>query len=136
MAATAAVSRTSSRAVSDTPSLARDARAFSSMSVANTLAPSRANASAQARPMPTAAAVTNARLPFRRSDMEVSLEWSRLFLGVIRGLDPRIHLLRKKDGLPGQARQQRFCELMIIPRDAELAGDVLVARCKLHAGAG
>src|SRR5437870_2209236 len=27
-------------------------------------------------------------------------------------------------------------ELMIIPRDADLACDVVIARCKLHAGAG
>jgi hypothetical protein len=39
------------------------------MSVANTVAPSRAKATAQARPIPTAAAVTKARLPFRRSDI-------------------------------------------------------------------
>src|SRR6266700_656325 len=105
MAATAAVSRTSSRAVSDPPSLARDARAFSSMSVANTLAPSRANASAQARPIPAAAAVTNARLPFRRSDISPApLNRRGVIFVVIRGLDPRIHLL-KSDGLPGRARQ-------------------------------
>ena len=51
--------RTSSRAVSAMPSLARVAMPLSSMSVAITVAPSRANAMAQARPMPAAAAVTN-----------------------------------------------------------------------------
>jgi hypothetical protein len=39
------------------------------MSVAITVAPSRANAIAHARPMPAAAAVTTARFPFSRSDM-------------------------------------------------------------------
>src|SRR5215472_1824216 len=73
MASTAAVSRASSLATSAMPSLFSEAMPFSSMSVANTLAPSRANASAQARPMPAAAAVTKARLPLRRSDMGVSL---------------------------------------------------------------
>src|SRR6266436_2801732 len=104
IAATAALSRASSLPTSAMPSLLRSASFASSISVANTVAPSRAKATAQARPIPTAAAVTNARLPFRRSDISFSLEQSRLFLGVIRGLDPRIHLL-KKDGLPGQARQ-------------------------------
>jgi hypothetical protein len=37
--------------------------------VAITVAPSRANAIAHARPMPAAAAVTTARFPFNRSDM-------------------------------------------------------------------
>jgi hypothetical protein len=69
IAATASLSRTSSRAVSATPSLPSSARFFSSMSVAITVAPSRAKATAQARPIPTAAAVTNARLPLRRSDI-------------------------------------------------------------------
>ncbi len=39
IAATAALSRTSSRATSDTPSLASSASPFSSMSVAKTVAP-------------------------------------------------------------------------------------------------
>src|SRR6185437_13457097 len=69
MAATASLSRTSSLATSETPSLPSSARPFSSMSVAITVAPSRAKAVAQARPIPTAAAVTNARLPLRRSDI-------------------------------------------------------------------
>ena len=54
----------------------------SSMSVANTVAPSRAKAMAQARPMPAAAAVTKARLPFRRSDMF----FSRCSVGSLRGV--------------------------------------------------
>src|ERR1700722_14490465 len=69
IADTAELSRTSSFAVSAAPSFANSARPFSSTSVANTVAPSRANAMAQARPIPAAPAVTNARLPFRRSDM-------------------------------------------------------------------
>ena len=37
--------------------------------------PSRAKANAQARPIPTAAAVTNARLPLRRSDIFFSISF-------------------------------------------------------------
>jgi hypothetical protein len=48
--------------------------ALSLISVAMTVAPSRANAMAQARPMPAAAAVTTARLPFRRSDIVSSFD--------------------------------------------------------------
>src|SRR5260370_33070078 len=68
-AATSALSRASRFAISAMPSFSRSRRLLSSVAVANTVAPSRAKATAQARPVPTAAAVTNARLPFRRSDM-------------------------------------------------------------------
>jgi hypothetical protein len=68
-----ALSRASSFATSAMPSLFSAASLPSSISVANTVAPSRAKATAQARPIPTAAAVTNARLPFRRSDMLFSI---------------------------------------------------------------
>src|ERR1700709_780309 len=133
IAATAAVSRASSFATSATPSLASAARPFSSMSVAKTWAPSRAKARALARPMPAAPAVTNARLPLRRSPMSYSQSYRQISL-VIRGLDPRIHpLFLKKDGLPGQARQRRYGEaLMIIPGHADLARDVMIARRELH----
>jgi hypothetical protein len=81
MASTAALSRTSSFATSDTPSCFKSASFSSSMSVANTSAPSRAKATAQARPIPIAPAVTNARLPFRRLD----IYFLRLLLFVIPG---------------------------------------------------
>src|SRR5260370_34972 len=51
------------------------------MSVANTRAPSRAKAAAAQRPMPAAPAVTNARLPFRRSPMSFSLSFSFVIPG-------------------------------------------------------
>jgi hypothetical protein len=68
-ALTSAVLRTSSLATSAMPSLVRPAMPASLMSVAMTVAPSRANAMAHARPMPAAAAVTTARFPLRRSAM-------------------------------------------------------------------
>src|ERR1700704_3314635 len=78
IAVTALLSRTSSRDVSAIPSLASGAIPFSSISVANTVAPSRAKAIAQARPIPAAPAVTNARLPLRRSPMQISLSFDQL----------------------------------------------------------
>ena len=71
-AAVSLLSRASSFATSATPSPLSAAKPFSSRSVANTLAPSRAKAIAEARPMPAAAAVTKARLPLRRLDMHFS----------------------------------------------------------------
>jgi hypothetical protein len=64
IAAKSRASRT--RVEIDGISFASDASPAASMSVATTLAPSRANASALARPMPAAAAVTNARFPCSR----------------------------------------------------------------------
>src|SRR5262245_29394906 len=64
---TAELSRTSSGTTSAMPPPERSESPFASMSVATTWAPSRAKASADARPIPAAAAVTNARLPFNRS---------------------------------------------------------------------
>src|SRR5260370_16922268 len=127
MAATAALSRASSFAISAMPSFLRSASLLSSMSVANTVAPSRAKATAQARPIPTAAAVTNARLPFRRSDISFSLEQSRLFLGVIRGLDPRIHLV-KKHGFPAQPRHYHSWALLFIPPHPALPANFSIPR--------
>src|SRR3984957_4376541 len=136
IAATAAVSRTSSFATSDTPSLASTARPFSSMSVANTVAPSRAKAIAEARPIPAAPAVTNARLPFRRSDMAFSPKLSIVISGHTRAR-PAYPSSLKKDGLPGQARQRQLrFSLMIVPGHADRAGDVVIAGREFHAGAG
>jgi len=46
------------------------------------------------------------RRPAEHSDELSAFHSGRLdFEFVMRGLDPRIHLLTKKDGLPGQARQ-------------------------------
>ena len=59
---------TSSRRVA-TKASARSATLSSAMSVARTLAPSAAKASAVARPIPCAAAVTKARLPSSRPAM-------------------------------------------------------------------
>src|SRR5947209_1885684 len=138
MASTAAVSRTSSFATLATPPLFNAARFSSSTSVANTPAPSRAKASAQARPMPTAAAVTNARLPFRRLDI-----WFLLFV-VIPGRapwrEPGIHNPRSWLWIPG-LRQTAHpgmtgCWSVIIPRHPDGAGDVVVAGGEFEAGAG
>ena len=85
-ALTSAVLRTSSRAVSAMPSLPSVAMPLSLMSVAITVAPSRANAMAQARPMPAAAAVTTARFPFSRSDI---FRCSLIFLSSLRGAKRR-----------------------------------------------
>src|SRR6185369_1416197 len=122
VAITAAVSRTSSRATSDTPSLVSGARPFSSISVAKTVAPSRANAMAHARPIPAAPAVTNARLPLRRSPIHISLDFN---FGS-RECAPR--------WLTQTARALR--PLMIVTRDADPAGNVVIASGELHAGAG
>src|SRR6201987_6430133 len=131
IAATSALLRASSRATSATPSLLSEARPFSSMSVATTLAPSRAKASAQARPMPAAAAVTKARLPLRRSDMGYSLV-------------PR-HCEERSDEAIQSCSTILDCfaslamtvlRLMIIPGYPDLAGDVVIAGGELHAGAG
>src|SRR5882724_549635 len=142
IAATAALSRASSFATSAMPSLFSAASLPSSISVANTVAPSRANATAQARPIPTAAAVTKARLPFRRSDMvSFSLllfrhceERKRRSNPVFGSglLPPSLVELRRTSR---SARNDGGC-LMIIPGDADLAGDVVIARGQLHAGAG
>src|SRR5438105_2153396 len=139
MAATAALSRTSSFATSAIPSLLSAASLASSISVANTVAPSRAKATAQARPIPTAAAVTNARLPFRRSDMKVSSKWYELG-------DAVVVIARSeatKQSMPTQWRNGLLrCArndgggLMIIPRHADRARNILIARGELHAGAG
>src|SRR5215813_4552216 len=67
ISATAALSRTSSGTASAMPLPERSESPFGSMSVATTWAPSRAKAKADALPIPAAAAVTNARLPFNRS---------------------------------------------------------------------
>src|SRR5450432_330925 len=146
IALTAEVSRASSRATSVTPSLASAARPFSSISVANTLAPSRANAMAQARPMPAAPAVTKARLPLRRSDMFFSL---RSLLGrpqrrPCERRDPYAAASRlgymleafyivEAGGYGSLRSQGRRSRLMIIARHADRAGDVVIARRKLHA---
>src|ERR1700688_2551310 len=138
IAATAAVSRTSSRATSDTPSLASAARPFSSISVANTVAPSRANAMAEARPMPAAPAVTNARLPLRRSDMSF-LPFNSLssFRGARSASPESITTIGSMDSGPAlRASRNDSDYLMIIPRRADAAGDVVIARCELHASAG
>src|SRR5580692_12165267 len=129
--ATEEVSRASSRATSAIPSLARSANPFSSMSVAKTLAPSRAKAIADARPMPAAAAVTNARLPFRRSDMFFSLRFCHCEEQSDEAIQTSFSML---DYFALLAMTGSV--LVIIPGDAELAGDVVVARGKLHAGAG
>src|SRR6202022_57466 len=119
MAATAELSRTSSRATSDTPPLESAASPFSSISVATTVAPSRAKAIAEARPMPAAPAVTHARLPFRRSPIYLS----RVFMKF---------LLRR----PCVRRDDCGDMLVIIPCHADPAGDVVITRRELHARAG
>jgi hypothetical protein len=63
------------------------------MSVAITCAPSRANAIAVARPIPAAAAVTKARLPFSRSVIQFIPVFS---FAVIARLDPAIHPFRRR----------------------------------------
>src|SRR3954447_26242805 len=136
MAFTAAVSRTSSRATSDTPSFASCARPFSSISVAKTVAPSRENAIAQARPIPAAPAVTNARLPLRRSPIYFSLD-STSALSRMRGATrPTCHIWNRYASLrsPNDGLRRRM--LMIVPGNADLAGDVLIAGGEFHAGAG
>src|SRR5258705_8964968 len=77
-------------------------------SLTTTLAPSAAQSSAISRPMPRPAPVTMMTLSC--SDLAigflcpvVAAENGVRF--VMRGLDPRIHLLSEDDGLPGQARQ-------------------------------
>src|SRR6478735_6147719 len=135
MAVTAAVSRTSSFATSAMPSLLSAASLPSSMSVANTVAPSRAKATAQARPIPTAAAVTKARLPFRRSDMVFLLVF--LFRHCEERSDEAIQTV-SAEGLSGLlrcARNDGDC-LVIIPCHADGTGDVMIARREFHAGAG
>src|SRR5260370_29841665 len=73
-----------------------------------TLAPSLASSSAEDRPMPRLEPVMTATLPVRSNGVPFMTCAPFCFLRlsgiVIRGLDPRIHLL-KSDGLPGQARQ-------------------------------
>src|SRR4051812_2699071 len=139
MAATAAVSRASSFATSAMPSLLSAVSLASSMSVANTVAPSRAKATAQARPIPTAAAVTKARLPFRRSDM-VLLPVS---LSSLRGAKRRSNPDYFRGRISGLLRFARndggyllSVWLVIIPRHADRARNVLIARGEFHAGAG
>src|ERR1700723_2189810 len=87
----------------------------SSISVANTCAPPRANISAQARPMPCAAAVMRIFLPVRRSDMFFSFLWL-LWLGQ-RGAadlrvepgDRRIVISPQANGGSGKKHLQRAC---------------------------
>ena len=67
IASTASVERTSSPSVTATPWSLRSAISSGLRSVAITSAPSRAKASAVARPIPAPAAVRNARLPLSRS---------------------------------------------------------------------
>src|SRR6202795_4002154 len=71
-----------------------------------TLAPSFASNSAEERPMPRLEPVMTATLPVRSNGVffKMTSFFLRLQRHVMRGLDPRIHLL-KSDGLPGQARQ-------------------------------
>src|SRR5215470_14338089 len=143
-ASTSAVLRTSSRAVSAMPSVASVARPFSSTSVAITVAPSRANAMAQARPMPAAAAVTTARLPFRRSEIQVSSKFVDIVISSLRGAKRRsnpasLSRRRKLDCFASLAMTVVAAVAflsVIIPRHADLAGDIVVARGELHAGAG
>src|SRR5579864_7483751 len=131
IADTAALSRTSRRAMSLMPSAASAASPFSSTSVAKTLAPSRAKAIADARPMPAAAAVTKARLPFRRSDMVFlpSDFWchtralTRVSIFFSKAMDRRIK--------SGDDRS-----LVIISGHPDFACDVVVARGEFHTGAG
>src|SRR6202790_3261533 len=148
IASTAALSRTSSRATSDPPSLASSARPFSSMSVANTVAPSRAKAMAQARPMPIAPAVTKARLPFNRSDIQISSEfmWVETTCFIIRSnaasFPPHSGLLRKVYHRARVRAQRRrkfiICghALMVMPRGADNAGDVVIPRREFQTGPG
>src|SRR5215471_6817268 len=71
IASIAVVSRASSATHWATPASSRPAMAVSSRSLATTLAPSRAKASAVARPMPLADAVQKASLPLSRSVMRI-----------------------------------------------------------------
>src|SRR3954452_10751479 len=136
VALTAAVSRTSSRATSDTPSLASWASRLSSISVAKTVAPSRAKANAQARPIPAAPAVTNARLPLRRSPIYFSLDSTSALSANARCHRPNLPHMKKINSLrsPNDGLRPRL--LMIVPGHADLAGDVLIAGGEFHAGAG
>src|SRR4051794_398994 len=127
--ATAAVSRTSSRATSDTPSSLSEARPFSSISVAKTLAPSRAKAMAQARPMPAAPAVTNARLPLRRSPIYLSLNF-----GLPRRSNPDCLRGEMDCFAPFAMTAWSPQVLMIVPRHTHFAGNVVIAGGQLHAG--
>ena len=109
---------------------------LSSMSVANTVAPSRAKAIAQARPMPAAAAVTNARFPFRRSDMFFSFIHCDYSVIARSEATKQSMFPMRRHGLPSlRSRNDGGC-LVIIPRHADRAGDVLIARGEFHAGAG
>src|SRR6185436_12023533 len=129
-ASTSAVLRTSSRAVSAMPSLPRVAMPLSLMSVAITVAPSRANAIAHARPMPAAAAVTTARFPFSRSDI---FFFSLFPLVIARG---EASILAKRRGGLFRCARNDGNQLVIIPRHADRACNILIARGELHAGAG
>ncbi|MHC2579560.1 hypothetical protein ACVI1J_008298 [Bradyrhizobium diazoefficiens] len=65
---------------------------LSLMSVAITVAPSRANAMAHARPMPAAAAVMTARFPLRRSAIFLfSFEFFVVIPGRASWREPGIH---------------------------------------------
>src|SRR5262249_10352917 len=124
-------------ATSAMPSPLSGARPFSSISVANTAAPSRAKASAQARPIPALAAVTKARLPLRRSDI-FFFSFSTLVIPGRAKREPGIHNHDRGYGF-------RVCVLrthpgmtasVVVPRHADLACDVVIAGRELHAGAG
>src|SRR5437868_7626033 len=141
IATMAAVSRTSSRATSDTPSLVSGARPVSSISVAKTVAPSRANAMAHARPIPAAPAVTNARLPLRRSPIHISLDFNFSFYRLIAGMqkdkgNPDWFVVKWIASLRSRWARRNSPALMIIPCDAHPAGNVVIAGGELHAGAG
>src|SRR5882757_2136083 len=133
---TSAVLRTSSRAVSAMPSWPRVAMPPSLMSVAITVAPSRAKAMAQARPMPAAAAVTTARFPFSRSDIHFSQSVLMFVFVIASEAKQSIPPLRGYGLLRRYAPRNDGRNLMIIPRDADLARNILIARRELHAGAG
>src|SRR5260370_1447638 len=94
---------------------------------------------ALARPMPAAPAVTNARLPLRRSPMFSSpSQFSFVIPGRIEDASPEsITTIGSMDSGPAlRASRNDRDSLMIIPRHADLAGDVVVARGELHARAG
>src|SRR3954467_5136386 len=140
IASTAAVSRTSSFATLATPSCFNSASFSSSISVANTSAPSRAKAAAQARPIPTAPAVTNARLPFRRLDICFLRCCYSSFRGALfaRTRNPEVLATSRFRvcAQEGASRNDGDCFLMIIPGHADGAGDVAIAGCEFEAGAG
>src|SRR6185312_3392951 len=129
-AETAAGSMTSRRRISSAPrAVALTSASFSRLtSVAMTLAPSAANASAEARPMPCAAAVTSAVLPLSRSAIPASLSCSAAnchgAVGTVNSPDLRrsAHAAARHPLEPGRQRRRRARGSAAEHRDCRGAG--------------